>query len=304
MITRRKAIAFLVLAVICFALIAATAGCDWVRRQEDFTPEPFTGSAETATPGTPDTQPTEAPTGSGDSGPRSTPSPEPTEEPDPTPKPPALSQVRIYEGKKQAVTDPTEEQRHIISVYQQLYPEYKDRQPLQYIDMSPSYYNGELFFVPEEWYYDGYPPIYGRHVFEQIGDRWLCVYLQNYEFRFGVFDNDFVLQSDVISWEASHDRYCVWPACLFEKDGSYYLAVEFSYFHQGSGDTDTLIYSLPLLREVWRDSEFLKNDPEKNLDQYRFEIEGEWFNIYEYERISGELRPHVIAKMQISSVLK
>ena len=302
MFTKEKTVAFLVLAVICFALIAATAGCDWVRRQEDFTPEPFTGSAETATPEAHNTQPTEAPTGSGDSG-QSTPSPEPTEEPDPTPKPPALDPFKVHEGKELAVTDPTEEQRHIISVYQQLYPENKDRQPLQYIDMSPSYYNGELFFVPEEWYYEGYPGIHGRHVFEQIGDRWLCVYLQNGEFRFGVFDSDFVLQSDVISWNTGNRSSTGWPACLFEKDGSYYLAVEFSYFHQGSGATNTLIYSLPLLREVWRDSEFLKNDPEKNLDQYRFEIEGEWFNIYEYERISGELRPHVIAKMQISSVL-
>ena len=303
MFTKEKTVVFLVLAVICFALIAATAGCDWVRRQENFTPEPFTGSAETATPGTPDTKPTEAPTGSGDSGPRSTPSPEPTEEPDPTIKPLALSPFKVHEGKKLAVTDPTEEQRHIISVYKQLYPEYKDRQPLQVDGLGGPMDMGEIFFVPEEWYYEGYPAVIGHHIFEQIGDRWLCVYLQNGEFRFGVFDSDFVLQSDVISWDTENRSSTGWPACLFEKDGSYYLAVEFSYFHQGSGGTNTLIYSLPLLREVWRDSEFLKNDPEKGFDQYRFEIEGEWFNIYEYERISGHMYPHVIAKMQISSVL-
>ncbi|MBO7397750.1 MAG: hypothetical protein J6V10_01510 [Clostridia bacterium] len=303
MFTKEKNVVFLVLAVICFALIAATAGCDWVRRQEDFTPEPFTGSAETATPGTPDTQPTEAPTGSGDSG-QSTPSPEPTEEPDPTPKPPALSQVRIYEGKKQAVTDPTEEQLRIISVYRQLYPEYAERQPLQHI-YNPEY-EGEIFFVPDEWYYEGYPTISGKHVFEQIGDRWLCVYVQKYledhrEFRFGVFDSDFVLQTDVISWPYSSAGD--WPACLFEKDGSYYLAVEFSYYHSGMGGTTTVIYALPSLQEVWRDSEFLVNDPDKNYDQYRFEIEGEWFNVYEIERVGGVLSPHVIAKMKISSVL-
>ena len=134
-----------------------------------------------------------------------------------------------------------------------------------------------------------------RKVFEGIGlfGLWMSIYGGNlgaYVFR--------------IVWPVLAAVPFGWSYWKERKDGSYYLAVEFSYFHQGSGATNTLIYSLPLLREVWRDSEFLKNDPEKDFDQYRFEIEGEWFNIYEYEWISGHMYPHVIAKMQISSVLK
>ncbi|MBP5729822.1 MAG: hypothetical protein J6X19_01330 [Clostridia bacterium] len=204
------------------------------------------------------------------------------------------------EGAKLAITDPTEEQMQIISVYQQLYPEYKDRQPLLG-DTDPI--RGEVFFVPPEWYNKGYPAILGRHIFEQIGEYRLCAYLQNEEFRFGVFDNDYVLRSEVIAGNNIEDSIANWPCCMFEKGGNYYIAVEFYSARQGIYSSSTVIYALPSLTVVWRDSELLENDPGSEHDQYRFAINGNDFDIYEYEYHNGWMEPRFKERIPIASVI-
>ena len=208
-----------------------------------------------------------------------------------------LDPFKLHEGEKLSITVPTESQKQIITVYKQLYPEYKDRQPLLF-DTAP--YEGELIFVPEEWYQKGYPAILGRHIFEQIGDQWLCAYLQNEEFRFGVFDRNFVLHSEIISWSHSPGMNCIWPCKVFEKDGNYFIAVEFYYGHQSIYSSSTSIYALPSLSEVWNDSEVLCNDPQIGYDQYRFEINGDWFDIYEYEYRNGWMEAHYIDRIRIA----
>ncbi|MBO4327528.1 MAG: hypothetical protein J5950_09685 [Clostridia bacterium] len=210
-----------------------------------------------------------------------------------------LDPFKLHEGKKLAITEPDEAQQRIITVYKQLYPECADRQPLL-LDTEP--YEGEIIFVPEEWYKKGYPAILGRHVFEQIGDQWLCAYLQNEEFRFGVFDRDFVLRSDVISWSHPAGMDCIWPCKVFEKDGGNYIAVEFYYGHQGIHSSSTVIYALPSLREVWNDSKLLYSDPQLGYDQYRFEINGDWFDIYEYEYHNGWMEAHYKESIRIDSI--
>ncbi len=204
------------------------------------------------------------------------------------------------EGAKLAITDPTEEQMQIISVYQQLYPEYKDRQPLLG-DTDPI--RGEVFFVPPEWYNKGYPAILGRHFFEQIGEYRLCAYLQNEEFRFGVFDNDFVLRSEVVSGNNIEGSIANWPCCVFEKGGNYYIAVEFYSARQGIYSSSTVIYALPSLTVVWRDSELFENDPGSEFDQYRFAVNGTDFDIYEYEYHNGWMEPRFKERIPIPSVI-
>ena len=210
-----------------------------------------------------------------------------------------LDSFKLHEGEKLAITEPNEFEQQIITVYKQLYPECESRQPLL-LDTAP--YEGEIIFVPEEWYQKGYPAILGRHIFEQIADKWLCAYLQNEEFRFGIFDQDFVLQSDVISWKHHYGMNCIWPCKVFEKDGEQYIAVEYYYGNQGIHSSSTVIYSLPSLREIWNDSEVLCNDPQLGYDQYRFEINGDWFDIYEYEYHNGYMEPHCIDHIRIDSI--
>ncbi len=210
-----------------------------------------------------------------------------------------LDPFKLHEGEKLAITEPNEAQQQIIAVYKQLYPECESRQPLL-LDTEP--YEGEIIFVPEEWYQKDYPAILGRHIFEQIGDQWLCAYLQNEEFRFGIFDRNFILQSDVISWCHPTGMNCVWPCKIFEKDGNYFIAVEYYYGHQGIHSSSTAIYELPSLREVWNDSEVLSNDPQLEYDQYRFEINGDWFDIYEYEYHDGWMEAHYIDRVRIDSI--
>ena len=213
---------------------------------------------------------------------------------------PKRDPFKEQEGAKLAITEPTEEQEQIISVYKQLYPEYKDRQPLLG-DTEPM--DGEVFFVPPEWYYEGYPAILGRHIFVQIGENWLCSYQQNEEFRLGVFDAEFKLLTDVIASDNTGGSNAVWPCSVFEKEGNYYIAIEFYYGHQGIHSSSTVIYSLPLLDEVWRDSELLVNDPQSEYDQYRFVVNGDWFDIYEFEYHDGWMEPHFKEQILISSVL-
>ena len=297
MFTKEKTVVFLVLAVICFALISATAGCDWVRRQENFTPEPFTGSAETATPEAHNTQPTEAPTGSGDSG-QSTPSPEPTEEPEATPK---ISPNKVREFEEYSITEPTAEQSRVITVYRQLYPEYKDSTPL----CNPLYNDGGIFFVPKEWLYAYYPAVTGKTVFYQIDNYNVCAFIQTIgekgKFRFGVFDENYTLMSEVLSGIPLFEGK-IWPHKIIERNEMRYLIVEYYYGWHGIRNSETVIYALPSLEKVWSDSEIFRNDPGSEFDQFRFAINGDYLDVYEFVYHNGWMEETFKTRIKISEI--
>ncbi len=194
------------------------------------------------------------------------------------------SRVKIASDSQ--ITDPTEEQSRIINVYRQLYPDYPDREPLMTQD-------GEsIFFVPEEWYYADYPEIYGRHEFRQFGSYVLCVYIQDAEFRFGVFSVDnyqltsVVKRGNMLNADGSGlyregDGNWTLPLKMFKSNGSYYVATELYIVANGTNvRSDTVIYSLPTLHELWNDSVVYERSDSGDTDNYRFKINDDQLDVY------------------------
>lgn len=220
------------------------------------------------------------------------------EGPDATPK---ISANKVREAEEYAVTEPTEEQSRIISVYRQLYPEYKDSRPLCY----PLYNDGEIFFVPEEWFYAYYPAVTGKTIIYQIDDFNVCAFVQTTgekgEFRFGVFDENYALTSDVFSGTPLF-KGTAWPHKIIERDEKQYLAVEYYYGHQGIRSSETVIYALPSMEKVWHDSEIFPNDPDAETDMYRFAINGDSFDVYDFVYHDGWMEEVYKTRIEISEI--
>ncbi len=220
------------------------------------------------------------------------------EEPNGTPK---ISANKVREAEESAVTEPTEEQSRVISVYRQLYPECKDSKPL----CDPLYNEGEIFFVPEEWVYAYYPAVTGKAVFYEVGDYNVCAFIQTTgekgEFRFGLFDGSFKLLSDVFSGTPLFEGK-VWPHKIIERGEKKYLAVEYYYGWHGIRSSETVIYALPSMERVWCDTELYPNDPDSEFDSFRFAINGDSFDVYDFVYHNGWMEETFKTSIEISEI--
>jgi hypothetical protein len=190
-----------------------------------------------------------------------------------------IDQFKLNEGQKLAILEPTEKQASIIRVYKQLFPENSERTPLiNELDDS-------VFFVPEEWYCKDYPPIIGQHRFICIGKDYCAIYRENEEFRIGVFDEHFNLKSQILSGYILGNKWdSNWtvPVSVFNRDNGTFIAVEYYSGKNRIYSSDSVIYCLPLLEEVWRDTDLLPEGEDNGFDTYRFKVEDGYFDVYTY----------------------
>ena len=221
-----------------------------------------------------------------------------SEEPEATPK---ISPNKVREFEEYSITEPTAEQSRVITVYRQLYPEYKDSTPL----CNPLYNDGGIFFVPKEWLYAYYPAVTGKTVFYQIDNYNVCAFIQTIgekgKFRFGVFDENYTLMSEVLSGIPLFEGK-IWPHKIIERNEMRYLIVEYYYGWHGIRNSETVIYALPSLEKVWSDSEIFRNDPGSEFDQFRFAINGDYLDVYEFVYHNGWMEETFKTRIKISEI--
>ena len=214
---------------------------------------------------------------------------------------PKISPNKVREVEEYSITEPTAEQSRVITVYKQLYPEYKDSTPL----CDPLYNDGGIFFVPEEWLYAYYPAVTGETVFYQIDNYNICAFIQTIgekgTFRFGVFDENYTLMSEVLSGIPLFEGK-IWPHKIIERNEMRYLIVEYYYGWHGIRNSETVIYALPSLEKVWSDSEIFRNDPGSEFDQFRFAINGDYLDVYEFVYHNGWMEEVFKTKIEISEI--
>ena len=214
---------------------------------------------------------------------------------------PKISPNKVREFEEYSITEPTAEQSRVITVYKQLYPEYKDSTPL----CDPLYNDEGIFFVPEEWLYAYYPAVTGETVFYQIDNYNICAFIQTIgekgTFRFGVFDENYTLMSEVLSGIPLFEGK-IWPHKIIERNEMRYLIVEYYYGWHGIRNSETVIYALPSLEKVWSDSEIFRNDPGSEFDQFRFAINGDYLDVYEFVYHNGWMEEVFKTKIEISEI--